>query len=46
VKLTQENVLSIQNTEEKGVQTYVIEKDGNLLLTVGNMNIHGQERKF
>ena len=32
-ELTQENVLSIQNnTEEKGVQTYVIEKDGNLLV--------------
>lgn len=32
-ELTQENVLSIQNnTEEKGVLTYVIEKDGNLLV--------------
>lgn len=32
-ELTQENVLSIQNnTKEKGVQTYVIEKDGNLLV--------------
>jgi hypothetical protein len=32
-ELTQESVLSIQNnTEEKGVLTYVIEKDGNLLV--------------
>ena len=32
-ELTQENVLSIQNnTKEKGVQTYVIENDGNLLV--------------
>lgn len=32
-ELTQENVLSIQNnTEEKGVLTYVIEKDGNLIV--------------
>lgn len=32
-ELTQENVLSIQNnTKEKGVLTYVIENDGNLLV--------------